>query len=164
MKKFCLSLSVALAVLFLASCATSKEARNYKNNIDGKWQLETLVTEGILGSTKTQILNEADISCFIGSSWSFNRNNSLGTYSISQNAGQCVAVTRNIRWSIFEAEGQPKLLQFKKLDSKYKEVDEGSAGYRFTIVQLTETNMQLRSDVMFEGKQASFIYNFSKTK
>ncbi|HSN61441.1 MAG TPA: hypothetical protein VLR49_10930, partial [Ferruginibacter sp.] len=60
------------------------------------------------------------------------------------------------------AEGQPKLFQFKKLDNKYKEVEEGNAGYRFTILQLDNTKMQLRSDVTFEGKPASFIYNFVK--
>ncbi len=162
MKKFCLALGIISAVLIFASCSTSKEARTYKNNIDGKWQLQTLVSEGIAGNTKATILNEADISCFIGSSWNFNRNNSLGTYSINQNAGQCAAVTRNFRWSIYEAKGQPALFQFKKLDAKYKEVDEGSAGYRFTIVDLTKTTMQLRNDVTFEGKQASFIYNFTK--
>ena len=63
---------------------------------------------------------------------------------------------------MYESKDQPLLFQFKKLDAKYKEVDEGSAGYRFTIVSLTNTNMQLRNDVAFEGKQASFIYNFTK--
>ncbi len=162
MKKFCLALGLITAVLLMGSCSTSKEARSYKNNIDGKWQLQTLVSEGIAGNTKATILNEADISCFIGSNWTFNRNNSLGTYTISQNAGQCVAVTRNFRWSIYEAKDQPLLFQFKKVDDKYKEIDEGSAGYRFTIVSLSETAMQLRNDVTFEGRQASFIYNFTR--
>lgn len=162
MKKISLAFSIIVAVLFLASCSTSKEARNYKNDIDGKWQLQTVVTEGIAGNVKAQLLNEAALSCFIGSSWVFNRNNSLGSYSINQNAGECVAVKRNLRWSIYEAKDQPKLFQFKKLDDKLKEVDEGSAGYRFTIQKLDNTNMQLRNDVMFEGRQASFIYNFIK--
>jgi Lipocalin-like domain len=162
MKKNGLLLSICFTVIFLASCATSKEARNYKNDIDGKWQLQTVVTEGIAGNVKAQLLNEAALSCFIGSSWVFNRNNSLGSFSINQNAGECVAVKRNLRWSIYEAKDQPKLFQFKKLDDKLKEVDEGTAGYRFTIVKLDNTNMQLRNDVMFEGRQASFIYNFIK--
>ncbi len=162
MKKFCLAIGLISAVLLMGSCSVSKEARSYKNNIDGKWQLQTLISEGIAGNTKATILNESDISCFIGSTWTFNRNNSLGTYSISKNGGQCAAVTRNFRWSMYESKDQPLLFQFKKLDAKYKEVDEGSAGYRFTIVSLTNTNMQLRNDVAFEGKQASFIYNFTK--
>jgi Lipocalin-like domain len=160
MKKNGLLLSLCLAVVILASCSTSREARKYETNIDGKWQLQTVVTEGIRGTVKSQLLNEADMSCFIGSNWTFNRNNNLGSYSINMNGGECVAVKRNLRWSIFEAKDQPKLFQFKKLDDKLKEIEEGSAGYRFTIVKLDDTSMQLRNDVTFEGKPASFIYNF----
>lgn len=152
-----------MALAFMAGgCASSKEARTYKNLIDGKWQLQTVVSEGVTGQIKAELLNEANLECFVGSTWSFNQNNSLGTYSISKNAGECVAITRNIRWSVYEAANEPKLFQFKKVDEKYKDIDEGSAGYRFTILQLDKTTMQLRSDVEFEGKQASFIYNFAK--
>ncbi len=154
------TLSLICALFFLSSCSVSKEARSFKNSIDGKWQLQTVTTEGIMGKVKAQILNEADLNCFVGSNWSFNRNNSLGTYSISQNAGECVAVTRNIRWSIYEAKDEPKLFQFKKLDDKLKPVEEGNAGYRFTILKLDDHTMQLRNDISFEGKPASFIYNF----
>ena len=160
MKKSRLFLSICTAVVILASCATSREARKFESNIDGKWQLQTVVTEGIRGTVKSKLLNEADMSCFLGSSWTFNRNNSLGSYSINMNGGECVAVKRNVRWSIFEAKDQPKLFQFKKLDDKLKDIEEGNAGYRFTIVKLDDTNMQLRNDVTFEGKPASFIYNF----
>lgn len=64
MKKNSLLLSILFVVLMMGSCSTSKEARNYKNNIDGKWQLQTVVTEGIIGKVKSQILNEADVNCF----------------------------------------------------------------------------------------------------
>lgn len=162
MKKINLILGLLAVALFYISCATSKEARTYRKQIDGKWQLQTVVTEGIVlaSQTKAELLNEADLKCFVGSSWSFNDNNSLGSYTINQNGGECVAVKRNFRWSIYEAPGQPKLFQFKKVDDKYKAIEEGNAGYRFTIVQLDNTTMKLKSDVTFEGKQASFIYNF----
>ena len=107
-----------------------------------------------------QIFNEEDFNCFVGSTWSFNKRNSLGSYTISANGAECVAVKREIRWSVYEATGEPKLFQFKRLDSKLKEMDENSAGFRFTIVQLNNNSMQLKSDIMFEGKPASFIYNF----
>lgn len=162
MKKINLVLGLLAAILFFVSCATSKEARTYRKQIDGKWQLQTVVTEGIVlaSQTKAELLNEADLKCFVGSSWSFNDNNSLGSYTINQNGGECVSVKRNFRWSIYEAAGQPKLFQFKKVDDKYKPIEEGNAGYRFTIVQLDKATMKLKSDVTFEGKQASFIYNF----
>ena len=160
MKKTTTIRSVFFAAIFLASCSISKEARTYKKNIDGNWQLQTVTTEGLMGKVKSKILNEADLNCFIGSTWSFNQNNSVGSYSISQNAGECVAVKRNLRWSIYEAKDEPKLFQFKKLDDKLKDVEEGNAGYRFTILKLDNTAMQLRNDISFEGKPVSFIYNF----
>ena len=160
MKPTAFFLSTFFAVFFLASCSMSKEARTFRSSIDGKWQLQTVTTEGITAKVKAQILNEADLNCFIGSNWSFNQNNSLGSYTISQNAGECVAVTRNIRWSIYEAKDEPKLFQFKKLDDKLKPVEEGNAGYRFTIIKLDNNSMQLRNDINFESKPASFIYNF----
>lgn len=149
----------SVMLLMLASCSTSKEARVQRRTIDGNWQLQTVVTEGIAGKVKAQIFNEEDFNCFIGSSWTFNGNNSLGSYNIAQNSGECVAMKREFRWSIYEAPGQPKLFQFKRLDAKLKEIDDGG-GFRFTIVTLEDKRLQLKSDLTFEGKPASFIYNF----
>ena len=162
MKKINFILGLAVTVLFI-SCSASKEARNYSKQINGKWQLQTVVSEGIAlaSQTKAKLLNEADLNCFVGSSWTFNNNNSLGTYTINQNGGECVAVKRYVRWSFYESAGQPPLLQFKKVDDKYyKDIEEGHVGYRFTVLQLDNNTMKLRNDVTFEGKPASFIYNF----
>jgi Lipocalin-like domain len=153
-------LALLLITILFIGCATSKEARTYKKTIDGNWQLKTVVTEGITGKVKALVFNEADFNCFIGSNWTFNDRNSLGTYTIDQNAGECVGIKRNIRWSIYEAtEKDPKLFQFKRLDDKYKEIDDG-AGFRFTIVQADDNTLQLRSNVDFEGKPVAFVYNF----
>jgi len=164
MKQTSILFSLLVASTILLSCSSSKQARAYRADVDGNWQLQTISTEGISGKIKTQILNEADMSCFIGSSWSFNQNNSLGSYTINVNGGECASVKRDIRWSIYEAPNEPKLFQFKKLDAKLKEIEEGNAGYRFTILELNVQNMRLRNDITFEGKQASIIYNFIKTK
>jgi hypothetical protein len=149
----------AVTATALVSCSMSKEARTYRNAIAGKWQLKTIVSEGISGSVKTVLFDEADFNCFIGSNWSFTNNNSLGSYTISASAG-CNPLKRDFRWSIFEAKDEPKLLQFKRLDSKLKEIDANSSGFRFTIVELTGTTMKLKSDITFEGKPAAFVYNF----
>ena len=159
MKKANLLFNLLIIIYLLASCASSKEARVYKKLIDGNWQLQTVVTEGIMGKVKVQLFNEAEFNCFVGSSWSFNQNNSLGTYNISKNANECAAVKRNIRWTIYEATGEPKLLQFKRLDDKLKVMDDGD-GFRFTIVQLDKNTMQLKSNITFENKPAALIYNF----
>ena len=162
MKKTFLMLSAAALIFLAVSCAASKEARSYRNTIDGNWQLETITTEGITGKIKARILNESDFNCFVGSTWNFNKRNSLGYYSIAKNGGECVAIKRNIRWSVYEEEGKPKMLQYKRVDEKYKEMDADAAGFRFTILSADNNSMKLRNDITFEGKPASFIYNFVK--
>ena len=162
MKKVKILSYFILSVLMLAACATSKEARTYKKAVDGNWTLQTVVTEGIRGKIKAQLFNEADFNCFVGSAWSFNDRNNLGSYTISKNGEECAALKREFRWSIYEATGEPKLFQFKRLDEKLKELDENSGGFRFTILQLDKNNMKLKSEIMFEGKPAAFIYNFVK--
>ncbi len=160
MKKLSLMTAAFLMLFIISSCSSSKEARTYKKTVNGNWQLQTITTEGITGKIKAQVLDEADFNCFVGSRWNFNQNNSLGYYNISKNGGECAAVKRNIRWSIFEEGTAPKALQYKRLDNKYNDLEAGKAGFRFTILKLDDTSMQLKSDISFEGKPASFIYNF----
>ena len=160
MKKINFVIGTFFIVLFFASCTTSKQARALKRNVEGTWQLKTITTEGITGKIKAQVLDEADLNCFIGSTWRFYKNNNLGYYEISKNGNECAAVKRNIRWSISDENGLPKMLQYKKVDNRYKDMDEGKAGFRFNILQLTDNTMQVKSDITFEGKPASFIYNF----
>lgn len=160
MNKLSLIAGAFLMLFIISSCSSSKLARTYKKTVNGNWQLQTITTEGITGKIKAQVLDEADFNCFVGSMWNFNQNNSLGYYNISKNGGECVAVRRNIRWSIYEEGTASKVLQYKRVDDRYKDMDEGKAGFRFTILRLDDTNMQLKSDISFEGKPASFIYNF----
>lgn len=160
MKKTSSLLYLMLAVIILAACSSSKQARNYASTIDGNWTLQSVTTEGISGKIKAQLFNEANSTCFNGSSWKFNNNNNLGSFTINQNSNECASSTRLIRWSIFEPAGQPKSLQFKRLDNKKNEIDENKGGFRFTIVDINKTSMILKSEITFEGKPAAFVYNF----
>src|SRR5215212_9012509 len=155
------SLSIyMMLVVFLASCATSKETRSFAKDINGSWQLKTIVTEGVTGKFKAGVFNEADFNCFVGSTWNFNTQKTLGTYNIPANAVECPMVTRNFKWSIYEAKDQPKIFEFKRLDSALNVIDAASGGYRFTIIELNNSTMQLRSDLSFKGQPANLIYNF----
>ena len=162
MKKTSSILYLLMTILLLSSCATSKQARNYSSTINGNWTLQNVSTEGISGKIKAQLFNEASSTCFNGSSWKFNNDNNLGSYTISANGSDCAANTRLIRWSIYEPAGQPKSLQFKRLDDKKNEIDENKGGFRFTIVEIGKTSMILRSELTFEGKPAAFVYNFTR--
>ncbi len=162
MKKITLAFLASTLTLILMSCGASKEAHTYENNIDGNWQLETIVSEGITGKFKATVFGEEDFNCFVGSTWKFNKANSLGSYSISKNGGECVAIKRNFRWSIFQpAKGSASMLQFKKLTDNLKQVEK-DAGYRLTILNADKSNLRVRSEFLYEGRNAAFIYNFIK--
>lgn len=161
MKRAALVFDIIIIILLFASCMAARESRTFQKSMNGNWQLQTIVSEGVAGKVKTQLFNEADFDCFIGSTWNFNNENNMGNYMIP-NAQECAAVKRNIRWSIYEAKDQPKLLQYKRLDDNLNEIDENSSGFRFTILQLNNTSLQLKSDMNLEGKPAALIYNFIK--
>ena len=162
MKKTSSVLCLLMSIIILASCSSSKQARNYSSTINGNWTLQSVSTEGISGKIKAQLFNEANSACFNGSSWKFNNDNNLGSYTINQNSNDCASSTRIIRWSIYEPAGQPKSLQFKRLDNKKNEIDENKGGFRFVIVEINKTAMTLRSELTFEGKPAAFVYNFTR--
>ena len=161
MKNFKLFVLCLFCIATFVSCTVSKEASIMKHKINGNWMLQTISTEGIQGKVTAVIFNEAPFDCFLGSSWNFIAGNSLGSYRINANGAQCGAITRNIRWSIYEPKDAIKEFQFKKLDDKNKSVD-NNEGFRFEISELTTSTMQLKSHITFEGKPAAYIYNFVK--
>ena len=145
----------------LSACASSKEGRSIKNNIDGEWTLQTVNTEGINSKFTAKVFNETDLNCFIGSSWKFNANNSLGTYNLVGGTTGCATLERNFRWSIYEPAGAPKEFQFKRLDEKLKPMDDNN-GFRLTVSMIDGSSMQLKSAITFEGKPGNIVYNFTK--
>ncbi len=157
-----LSLSVALCLAgMFSACSGSKEARGMKSSIKGDWTLKTVTIEGNSSILAVKVFNEADNTCFIGSTWHFIANNDFGTYTLPSSADGCTPLTRNFRWSIYEPEGEEKKFQFKRLDEKKNPLDDGN-GYRLSIATLTETDMQLKSAITYEGKPVNIVYNFVK--
>ena len=162
-KVFSIAALFAVVLAFYGCTATSKAARNARSIINGNWQLTSVEPDGITGQFKAEIFDEADVNCFIGTTWYFNNNNSLGSYTLNQNAGSdCKSLKRDIRWSVTATDDAFQNLQFKRLDQGLKEMDPGKGGYIFRIISLDEKNMKLKSDFSFEGKPASFIYSFVK--
>jgi hypothetical protein len=155
------SVITAFIIIILSSCSVSKEARSIKKSINGDWVLQTVTVEGITGVTKTTVFNEADLSCFIGSEWNFVSNNSMGSYNLVDKSNNCTQVKRLIRWSIYEPENAAKEFQFKRLDDKKNAMDDGN-GYRLTVIESGDSNLKLRSDLVFGGHAGALIYNFVK--
>ena len=158
LKKICVGILFLTAI---SSCTVSKQANSMRLKINGNWMLETITNEGINGNVNATIFNEASFKCFVGSSWKFTSGNSIGSYNINSSGTECNAVSRPIRWSVYEPKGAEKEFQFKRLDDKRNPID-GNEGFRLEITQLTSTTMQLKSHITFEGKPAAYVYNFVK--
>ena len=157
-----LNLLVILSLVILFSgCSASKEGRSMRKSIDGDWNLQTVNIEGIESKLKAKVFNEADVECFIGSNWNFVSNNGMGSYTLPGATAGCPAITRSIRWSVYEPKDAEKEFQFKRLDDKKNPMDDNN-GFRMAVGALTETTMQLKSAITFEGKAGSIVYNFVK--
>jgi len=153
--------AVLLSSILFTACTGSKEARTMKNTINGRWHLETLAIEGDNSILNVKAFNEADSKCFIGSSWNFVGNNGTGSYSLMETNSGCAMLTRNIRWTIYEPDGEEKKFQFKRLDENNQPLDENN-GYRLSVSSLTDSSMTLQSPISYNNKQVNIIYNFLK--
>ncbi len=150
-----------IMVALLTACSATKQGRTMKNSINGSWNLQTINTEGINAKFTAKIFNEADLNCFIGSSWDFISNNSTGTYTLVGGTTGCSTLQRNIRWSIYEPKDAPQEFQFKRLDEKRNPMDDNN-GFRLSVTMLDNNTMQLKSAITFEGKPGNIVYNFVK--
>lgn len=143
----------------LTACSASKQGRTMKKTINGSWNLQTVNTEGINAKFTAKVFNEADLNCFIGSSWDFNANNSLGNYTLIGGNQGCATLQRNIRWSIYEPKDGAQEFQFKRLDEKRSPMDDNN-GFRLSVTSLNDNTMQMKSAITFEGKPGNIVYNF----
>ncbi len=146
---------------FFTACSVSKEAQTQKQIINGDWTLQSIKVEGLTGLFNTKVFNEANSNCFNGSYWHFFANTGTGTYSLPGVTNDCIATTRNIKWSIYEPKNEEKKFQFKRLDDKGNPMDANN-GFRLNIASLTTTNMQLTSDITADNKPVKIVYNFIK--
>jgi len=149
--------------VFFTACAGSKEARTLKKTIKGDWTIKTINIEGNNSIVNTRVFNEAENNCFIGSTWNFVSNNGTGSYTLPSGTAGCAALTRKIRWSIYEPDGEEKKFQFKRLDDKNDPLDDNN-GYRLNVASLTETTMQLKSTITYNNEPVNMVYNFVKNQ
>lgn len=151
---------VLLTTGLVISCSVSKSARQDRSIINGNWILNNVSYKGSPGKFTSVLFNDADASCFEGSSWFFRNNNSTGSYMLT-NAANCYGGERFIRWAVLDREGMSSQLQFKFIDEKYKDIS-GGLGYRLDIETLTDQYMKLTSKVQVEGDPVTVVYEFSK--
>jgi len=140
------------------SCSVSKAARQDRSVLTGNWILSNVSYQGSQGQFTSVLFNDADASCFEGSTWFFRNNNSTGSYLLG-NGSNCDAAERFIRWSVVDREGMASQLQFKFIDEKYKDIS-GGLGYRLDIEVLNDQQMRLTSKVSVDGQPLTVVYDF----
>ena len=154
-------LSIAFcAILFLASCGTTKSARTQRNLFSGTWTLDNINYENNTGAFSSVIFGDAKDICFEGSQWFFRDNNSTGRYTIT-GGSLCQGGDRFFRWSVVEPADRLSQLQFKFIDEKRKDIS-GGQGYRLDIANLNEQNMVLKSRVSVDGEPVTIVYEFTR--
>lgn len=148
------------AILFLASCGTTKSARTQRNLFSGTWSLDNIDYENNTGALSSLIFGDAKDICFEGSQWFFRDNNSTGRYTIT-GGSLCQGGDRFFRWSVVEPVDRLSQLQFKFIDEKRKDIS-GGQGYRLDIANLNEQNMVLKSRVTVDGEPVTIVYEFTR--
>lgn len=148
----------------IVSCSSAKKAQISGKNFNGNWQLQTLASEGASGKVNSMLFNEADLNCFVGSLWTFDSREQSGNYAVAKNGDECASLKRNFRWKVFYSDNNAALLQIYRLEDNLAEIQENRSGFDFTVLQQDKVNMQLRSEIYFDGKPISLVYNFVRTK
>ncbi len=154
-------LSLLTAMILFTSCSLSKSNKIYRNNIDGSWVVSEMNYEDNEGYFKSVLFDDVKLPCFKNSEWFFRKNNSTGSYTIVRPDDYCSAGERRIRWSVAEVDEVPTYLQFKFIDEKNKDLNDGK-GYQLKISTLSESSMVLRSDVTVDGESLTIVYNFTR--
>lgn len=145
----------------MLACTASKQGRPVHKKLSGSWTLQTVNIEGITEKFAPKLFNEADLNCFIGSSWNFIADNHSGSYTLIGGSTGCSTLQRNIRWSVNEQKDAPREFQFNRLDANNKPMDDKD-GFRLSITALEGNTMQLKSAITFEQKPGNIVYNFVK--
>jgi len=154
--------SVLFVAMIFFSCTSSKKTSSVsRDELKGSWQLDNISYEGLPQGQKVKLtlLDEGPEACLKGSTWEL-PNNGNGSYTINSHETGCTPGQRNIVWS-YRVENDQPIFQYKRLPGgvKAKDVTEG---YKFTIVDATDENLKLRSNINFEGNTISISYLLSK--
>ncbi len=145
------------SIATLQSCESAKVAQQQRNDflkMKGTW---TLTSVDYAKNLKIQPFDEnADISCFIGSTWNLIPNNFTGTYTLN-GGSSCPSTVQPIKFEVLGG----NLFRFKKIPNgtKAKLV---TAGYEMNIKSMDENMMSLSQNVMVDGTSEEIVYNFSK--
>ena len=151
--------ALIILAIGLISCGTSKTVRVSKKIIKGDWILNS-ITYDKAGTYNVTLLNDVSKACFENSTWQFVPNNNTGKYTI--NGGDCATGERNFVFTIQEINPETGLYDFLIKPTNEKGKSETNQGYRLSLTNLSETNMQWQQIVSLDGKPFTITMNFNK--
>jgi len=152
---------IVLLATFVLSCGVSKTVIQSKKVIKGDWTLDT-ISYSEEGTYNVTLLNDVAKECFEGSEWQFIPNNNTGNYTVKNS--NCSTGIRYFRFTIQEVNVDTGLYAFllKPTNEKYKS-DEYNRGFRLTLANLSDSEMQWQQTVSVEGEPFVISMNFSKS-
>lgn len=159
MKKILLLFITSLLVSCGASKTTSGEPK--EKTLKGEWEISDVKFQGKQGTYKAKMFGFDDTSCFKNSTWMFIPNNNTGKFTTAANNSTCESKTARIIWSFVQSE-TGKLLQFKYVNEKNKNIDAMNRGYQLKIKSLTPTSMTATVSVIVNGSPFDVHLIFNK--
>lgn len=149
--------ALAFSGVLLSSCETAKVAQqNFTDfqKMKGEWQISSVDYDK---NYKVQPFDEnADIQCFVGSTWKLVPNNYTGSYTLSGASG-CPSVVQPIKFEVLNG----NQFQFKKIMPGTK-AKQNTAGYVMNLVDRTDNTFTLFQSVPAGSENLTITYHFIK--
>ena len=156
MKKLLFSALLGGAMIS-TSCENAKIAQ--QNNAEflqmkGQWQITSVDYDR---NYKVQPFDEnADIQCFVGSTWNLIPNNNTGSYSLSGVNG-CPSTVQPVIFNVING----NQFEFKKIAAGTK-AKQNTAGYVLNLVERTDNTFTLTQTVPSGSENVLITYHFTK--
>lgn len=129
----------------------------------GKWKLTSVNIEGSDASaslTSTPVFEDATTVCYTGSEWSLAPHDE-GMYAV-QTDNACKNGRRRFNWRMMGLNGS-NYFQFERYDAINGVPADKYTVYTMQLTSLTPDAMVMKYPVLYQGKNAAIIFNFTRT-
>ncbi|MXV37171.1 hypothetical protein GO491_00555 [Flavobacteriaceae bacterium Ap0902] len=142
----------------IASCTTSKVAKQTETGLRGDWTLRQIINDEGNTVVITSLLGNPNVACFEGSTWHFVANNNSGYYIL--NGAGCDSTEQPIKWYV-EEDGANTYFWFKNLEEGLK-AKEITTGYKMRVISVDNYQAHLVQEVPYDAGKLNIHYYFDK--
>jgi hypothetical protein len=128
----------------------------------GKWRLVSVNIEGdkTASLSATPVFEDATSACYTGSEWSLAPKDE-GVYTV-ESSEACKTGRRKINWRMMGLNGS-NYFQFQRFDAVNGVAADKYTVYTMQLTSLTEDAMVMKYPVLYNGKNSTFVFNFTRT-